>query len=192
MDRRTQRHEQIRGEILEGAWTLARERGLTGWTLRELGNAVGMRAPSLYVYFDGKHAIYDAMFAQGYEQLLAEVERVPTTGSPSEVLGRIAHGYFDFCVTDPARFQLLFLRVIPEFTPSPASYALAQHALDFLRKVLAGLGISDDGAIDLWTALNTGLVSQQLSNDPHGDRWAVLIDRAVEMYIASELEPGPG
>lgn len=84
-----------------------------------------MRAPSLYVYFDGKDAIYDAMFAQGYEQLLAEVERLPTTGSPPEVLRRTAHAFFDFCITDPARFQLLFLRVIPDFTPSPASYALA-------------------------------------------------------------------
>ncbi|MDZ7677013.1 MAG: TetR/AcrR family transcriptional regulator [Acidimicrobiales bacterium] len=191
MDRRAQRHEQIRAQILEGAWTLARERGLTGWTLRELGDSVGMRAPSLYVYFDRKHAIYDAMFAQGYEQLLAEVEGVSRSGSPSEVLGRIAHGYFDFCVTDPARFQLLFLRVIPDFTPSPASYALAQHALDLLQEVLADLGISHEGAMDLWTAINTGLASQQLSNDPHGDRWAVLIDRAVEMYIDSELEPPP-
>lgn len=151
-----------------------------------------MRAPSLYIYFDGKHAIYDAMFAQGYQQLLAEIERVPTTGSPVEVLRRIAHGFFDFCVADPARFQLLFLRVIPDFTPSSASFALAEQALDWLRQVFADLGISHDGALDLWTALNTGLVSQQISNDPHGDRWAVLIDRAVEMYVHGELEPRSG
>lgn len=186
-DRRAQRHDETRGKILETAWRLARERGLTGWTLREVADAVGMRAPSLYVYFDGKHAIYDAMFAQGYEQLLAEVERLPTTGGPSEVLRRVAHGFFDFCVTDPARFQLLFLRVIPDFTPSSASYALAERALDLLGQVFADLGLSHEGALDLWTALNTGLVSQQISNDPDGDRWAVLIDRAVEMYVDSEL-----
>ena len=32
--------------------------------------AVGMRAPSLYSYFDSKHAIYDAMFGDSYRQLL--------------------------------------------------------------------------------------------------------------------------
>lgn len=189
-DRRAQRRDETRGQILEAAWSLARERGLTGWSLREVGDAVGMRAPSLYVYFDGKDAIYDAMFAQGYEQLLAEVEGLPTTGSPSEVLRRIAHAFFDFCVSDPARFQLLFLRVVPDFTPSAASYALSRDALDRLREVLAGFGVSREGAVDLWTALNTGLASQQISNDPQGDRWSVLVDRAVEMYVATELAPG--
>lgn len=151
-----------------------------------------MRAPSLYVYFDGKDAIYDAMFAQGYEQLLAEVQRLPTTGPPSEVLREVAHAFFDFCIADHARYQVLFLRVIPGFTPSPSSYALAQSALDRLRQVFADLGISDEGAVDLWTALNTGLASQQISNDPDGDRWAVLIDRAVDMYVEGELGSRPG
>ena len=64
MDRRARRHDETRQEILDAAWRLARERGLTGWSLRELANAVDMQAPSPYGYFDGKDAIYDAMFAR--------------------------------------------------------------------------------------------------------------------------------
>ena len=41
--------------------------------------------------------------------------------------------------------------------------------------------------MDLWTALLTGLVTQQMSNDPGGDRWERLIDRAVHMFVAAEL-----
>ena len=191
-DRRALRHEATRREILDAAWTLARERGLTGWSLREVATAVGMRAPSLYVYFDSKDAIYDAMFAQGYEQLLARVEATSTHGSPADVLRRSARLIFEFGAEDSARFQLLFLRVIPGFAPSPTSYALAEQTLDRLREALAGAGITDDGSVDLWTALVTGLVTQQVSNDPGGDRWARLVDQTADMYLASELTAMPG
>jgi hypothetical protein len=38
--------------------------------------------------------------------------------------------------------------------------------------------------LDLWTALTTGLVDQQISNEPGGDRWIRLIDDAVAMFLA--------
>jgi AcrR family transcriptional regulator len=69
-DLRTLRRELTRRRILDAAWGLAREQGLPGLTMRDLGAAVGMRAQSLYSYFPSKHAIYDAMFAQGNRALL--------------------------------------------------------------------------------------------------------------------------
>jgi hypothetical protein len=38
--------------------------------------------------------------------------------------------------------------------------------------------------LDLWTALIAGLVDQQISNDPGGDRWIRLIDDVVTMFLA--------
>ena len=184
-DRRARRHEATRQEILAAAWQLARERGLTGWSLREVADAVGMRAPSLYVYFDNKDAIYDAMFAQGYQQLLDTVDDVPVVQDPHNLLRDIAQVFFDFYVSDPARSQLLFLRVIPGFVPSEDSYALAQRTLERLREVLGSIGIDRPEAVDLWTAMVTGLASQQVSNDPGGDRWARLIEPSVDLFLAS-------
>ena len=186
-DRRTRRREATRQEILDAAWTLAREHGLTGWSLREVAAAVGMRAPSLYVYFDGKDAIYDAMFAQGYRQLLERIDAAPEDDDPVEVLRNAARGFFAFCTADPARFQLLFLRVIPGFEPSPSAYVLAEEVVDRLRRALAAAGVTSSRSVDLWTALLTGLVTQQVSNDPGGDRWAQLVDHAVSMFLASEV-----
>jgi len=34
----------------------------------------------------------------------------------------------------------------------------------------------------MWTALMNGLVDQQISNDPGGDRWVRLIDDFVTMF----------
>ena len=64
---RSRRHEATRREILDAAWAQAEELGIAAISLREVAAAVGMRAPSLYTYFASKDAIYDAMFAEGYE-----------------------------------------------------------------------------------------------------------------------------
>ncbi|MHA6617035.1 TetR/AcrR family transcriptional regulator [Pseudonocardia sp. DLS-67] len=54
--------------ILSAAWDVAREHGLAAPTLREVATRVGMRAPSLYSHFASKHAIFDAMFGQAWEE----------------------------------------------------------------------------------------------------------------------------
>jgi AcrR family transcriptional regulator len=194
VDRRGARHAATKAEILEAAWRLAHERGLGGWALRDVAEAVGMRAPSLYVYFDGKNALYDAMFAEGYAALLARVDdryaelrgRDPDA---EEILRTVATVFFEFCVEDPARYQLLFLRTVPGFEPSESAYALAREVLSRLEGVMAGAGVGTPEQVDLWTALITGLASQQVSNDPGGNRWRRLVDRAVEMFVAAELRP---
>jgi len=182
-DRRAERHEATRNRILDVAWALARDRGLAGWSLRDVAVEVGMRAPSLYVYFDSKNALYDAMFANGHAALLARIEATSTEGRPAEVLHRAAHLSFDFCVEDPARYQLLFLRTIPGFTPSAESYTLAQAVIDQLTEVLQAAGAGSPEQLDLWTALFTGLASQQITKDPGGDRWYRLVDLAVDLLI---------
>ena len=184
-DRRAQRHSSTRQEILDAAWRLSRERGLTNWSLRDVAEAVGMRAPSLYVYFDSKNALYDAMFAEGYTQLFAHYADLPRDGDPRGLLHTAARLFFDFCVEDPARYQLLFLRTIPGFEPSEASYALALKPLEDMQEVLVAAGAGTPEHLDLWTALLTGLTSQQVSNDPGGDRWSRLVDRAVDMFLAA-------
>jgi AcrR family transcriptional regulator len=173
-----------REEILAAAWDQVRERGLAGLSMRDLAAAVGMRAPSLYSYFASKHAIYDAMFAQGNEQFLAVTATVPSTGDARADMRAGARAYVDFCVADPVRTQLLFQRTIPDFEPSPESYRLAVEALERTRARLREVGATKQRHLDLWTAVISGLVSQQMSNDPKGDRWVRLVDDAVEMFLA--------
>lgn len=183
MDRRAARHDATKSEIVEAAWALSRQDGLGGWSLRDVASAVGMRAPSLYGYFDSKDAIYDAMFAHGYEKFFAFMGDIGTSGDSRAVLRRVAHAFVAFCVEDPPRHQLLFLRVLPGFTPSARSYRLAETALERLAEILAAAGAGAPEQVDLWTAVLTGLATQQVSNDPGGDRWTRLIDRAVDAFL---------
>jgi AcrR family transcriptional regulator len=182
-DRRSERREATRAEILEAAWALAREHGLAGLSLRDVAKAVGMQPPSLYGYFDSKAAIYDAMFADGYRALLAIRRATPVAATVDEFKA-VARLWFEFATSDPARYQLLFQRTIPGFEPSAESMALAVEALTLGRASLAGVGVDDPRALDLYTALVTGLADQQISNDPGGDRWGRLLDDALDMFLA--------
>src|SRR5580704_8505641 len=112
-DRRAERREATRAEILDAAWDLAREEGLAGLSLREVAAKVGMRPPSLYHYFDSKHAIYDAMFAAGNRQLLERMSDHEWPEEPRALLRAMARLFVEFGAEDPVRSQLLFQRTIP-------------------------------------------------------------------------------
>ena len=181
-DRRAERHSGTRAEILEAARDLCAANGLASLSLRDLARQIGLKAPSLYSYFESKSAIYDAMFAQGCQQLLDERPRE----IPDDLLGgiRAIMGYFvDFCVADPVRYQLLFQRTIPGFEPSADSYAISQTAMRLTFDWFAGNGLDRPDVVDLFTAIGSGIAAQQNSNEPGGDRWTKLVDDAALMFV---------
>jgi AcrR family transcriptional regulator len=183
-DRRRARHEATKARILDAAWDLAREQGLAGISLRDLAARVDLRQPSLYSYFDSKMALYDAMFAQGYRQLLDATADLEPQGTPLEHIGFMARVFVDLSLAEPVRAQLLFQRPIPGFEPSPESYALAQEFYERTRERFVAAGLDTDHDLDLYTALTAGIVSQQLANDPGGTRWTRLVDEMMDMYLA--------
>jgi hypothetical protein len=110
---------------------------------------------------------------------------------PRELLVAIANRFSLFCTSSPTRYQLLFQRTFPDFEPSPESFAPAVRALAGVRELLVLNGITEERHSDIWTALIIGLVDQQISNDPGGDRWTRLIDESVNMFIA-HCQPNRG
>ena len=181
-DRRRARHEATKQEILDAAWAMVRAGGLNALSLRALAHDLDMEPQSLYTYFPSKHAVYDHLFAAGNRELLDRFQRIETSDDPRHVLRQIAHLFVSFAADEPARYELLFMRTVPDFEPSPESYALAVDVVSQARSALAALGLEDDADFDMWTALVAGLANQQLANDPHGDRYVRLIDDAVAMF----------
>jgi AcrR family transcriptional regulator len=183
-DRVTERRSATRLEILDAAWKMAREGGLSQITLRDLARQVGMQAPSLYSHFASKNAIYDAMFAQAWTECL-EVMSAASQTSPRgrrAALRLYARTFFDFAVSDLARHQLMNQRTIVGFEPSPESYAISVAVLELLRDGLAPHGVTRQEDIDLCVALVGGLIDAQLANDPGGDRWGRLLNRTIDMF----------
>src|SRR5919112_1118206 len=150
-NRIAERREATRGEILQAAWELAQEQGLAEFTLRDLAERVGMRAPSLYTHFESKHAIYDAMFGQAwsdFEQVaLAELPELPK--APRAAIRRVARVFFDFAVADPARHQLMNQRTIPGFEPSSESYAPFVRVYELGVQLFRRFGLTDQADSDI-------------------------------------------
>src|SRR5690242_10075472 len=108
--RRARRHEATKARILEAAWDIARTEGLAGIALRDLAARVDLSQSSLYSYFDSKHALYDAMFADGYRQLIDEVGRIELDADPRRAFKQVAHFMIRVSSEDVPRYQLLFTR----------------------------------------------------------------------------------
>jgi AcrR family transcriptional regulator len=188
---REARRDAARAKLLATAWEMVREDGLGALTLRQLAKRAGITTPTVYAYFDSKNAIYDAMFGEAAEVFATLRTDLPDHGSAFENLVADARRWVDFCASDVARYQLLFQRPIPGFEPSPAAYEPAVRALDLTRENFARNGVTDPRHVDLWIAVMTGLVDQQIANEPGGDRWTRLIEEAVRMLIAHTSETPP-
>jgi AcrR family transcriptional regulator len=178
-----QRRETRTAEIVASAWELAGEHGIGGLSLHALAREVGIRQPSLYEYFDSKHALYDAMFADGNRQLSRRLEALTLPRNPRAAVKTFMRAFVDFTLEDQARSALMFQRPIPGFTPSDASYAVAQTVLERAVGVLHAAGLDDSDDIDCFVAMVAGISEAQLSNDPEGDRWTRHLDRLIDLYL---------
>ena len=86
-DRRAARRSAAVEEILAAAWELGRERGLTGFSMRDLGQRVGMRAQSLYSYFASKQPMLASYSAAPTS---ANTRAASRSSSPAAVMNAVA------------------------------------------------------------------------------------------------------
>jgi AcrR family transcriptional regulator len=178
LDRRQRRRLETIDEVLDIAVDLMTEQGAAGLSIGEVARRMGIRPPSLYVYFPSKNALYDALFARGAAEVLAAMkpveERIASHLTLEAILLDWATTMVRWCVEHPAYTQLLFWRPVPGFEPSPSAYEPAVALVDLTRGRFTDLqqGGLIRGDVDItlvlrdWTILTAGVVSQQMSNAP--------------------------
>jgi AcrR family transcriptional regulator len=183
IDRRHRRRLETIEEVLDHALEIMTEEGVAGLSLGEIARRMGIRTPSLYVYFPSKHALYDALFERGAREVgrvvAEESERLLEGLSPDrpleDVLLDAATTFVRWAVEHPAYTQLLYWRPVPGFEPSPAAFSPAVAMVETSRQRFAEMQrrglLRPDASIDElqrdWVVLMTGVVTRQLANDPH-------------------------
>lgn len=206
--RRQRRREQTVAEILDAAVEAMAADGVAGMSLSDVARRVGMQPPSLYEYFPSKLALYDAVFKAGYTDLNTALFAVAADFT-SNPLGALRAGYPVFirwCTEHPVQAQLMFWRPVPKFEPSAESFAPSVDQMQLVRDLIAKateLGqLSPAAATDeagrLYAVIGSGLITQQLANDPDGrypdGYWTELAAAGLEMWInrfAPEPAVGP-
>ncbi len=177
------RREERTAELVATAWALARTQGIAGLSLHALARESALRQPSLYVYFESKHALYDAMFADGNRRLLERLRGLDLPSDPRAAVKVFMRTLAEFVVEDVALYALLFQRPIPGFEPSPESYALAGEVLGASVDVLAAAGLSASEDVDCYVAMVAGLTAAQSANEPNGVRWLRHLERLTDLYL---------
>jgi AcrR family transcriptional regulator len=208
LDRRQRRRRESIEEILDVALDLMADQGVAGLSLGEVARRLGIRPPSLYVYFPSKNAVYDALFARGAEQLLDtvttyadEVLRDATGLEPA--LLEVGGAMVRWAIENPVYSQLLFWRPVPGFEPTAESYRPAVEMVErseayFVEMQQRGWLRDDLPAAELlrdWTIVVAGIVSQQLSNAPQDGfdtgRFTTALPSIVAMFCAQYAATPP-
>src|SRR6266699_3524741 len=200
-ERRQRNREEMIAAILEAARAVMREEGVAALNLHEVARRVGLRAPSLYEYFPGKMALYDALYrfgirlyAEGREQLAPVTPLL--TSFWEHVRGELEH-YMTFAVAHPELYQLVFERPVPGFVPSPESLEegarILAHSDQILKQALEqgnlALGLPPEQARDLFIGMMHGLTALHMANEPElpmgTGRFGSLIEAALALFQAA-------
>jgi AcrR family transcriptional regulator len=174
--------------------------GAAGLSLGEVARRMHMRTPSLYVYFSSKAALYDEVFARGWQAFGEAMQEydgpLPEGTTLREHLSGAMTRALHWASAHPAYSQLMFWRPVPRWEPSPRSYASAVALEELTGRVFDRLltdghlrpGADAAEAAEVWTVMVSGLVSQRLSNEPHvpvtSGRMTALVDPLVSSFVA--------
>jgi AcrR family transcriptional regulator len=199
MDRRQRRRLETIEQVLDVAVEVMADQGVAGLTLGEVARRMGIRTPSLYGYFDGKHALYDALFERGWRTLVEAMRAAEAQRDDADLLRDFREGldaFVRWSVENPAYSALMFWRPVPGFVPSERAYAPAvaldrQGRAEVVRLRDAGILPADvdvDRAYRAQTALVSGVISQQLSNAPDEPyatgTWTSVLPDLIDMWLA--------
>jgi AcrR family transcriptional regulator len=157
----------MRADILKAGRVLIRTGGFGALSMRALADAVGVRAPTLYDYFENKDDVLNALFLQGIDEARQYFARMSSFTPPgaARVVG-IGLGYCDFANDHPELFQLLFTRIDPGYIPGEEQMNAGQSLfVEFRNEVARAIEAGDlqDANVDqltliLWAGVH-GIVS---------------------------------
>jgi AcrR family transcriptional regulator len=101
-------HNQ-RERILDAAHRIVMREGFAALSMRKIAEAIGYSPASLYLYFEGRDEIAEALGRHGYAQMLVHLEPHAHAVDPRERLHALAHAYVAFGCDHPQTYELIFM-----------------------------------------------------------------------------------
>jgi len=100
--------QETREAILACASDLYLHDGLPGLSMRKLAKEVGVTAPALYRYYDGREAVLADLVREAHRVFLGYISRGLEAPTPSGRFARAAQGYLDFALEHPRWYAIMF------------------------------------------------------------------------------------
>lgn len=191
VDRVAIRRARAEREILDAAWSLMAREGVAALSVREVARSVGIRQQSLTYYFATKQSLLDALFADGFADLRRRFDRLSTPTDPVQGVVDVALAFVDHLVARPPGYHLMFQGTVPGFEPSADSHAIALTVLRELAERLAAAGVTRAADVALVRSLMSGLVAEQIANEPRGHLFTDQTERGIRAVLQAIRTPAP-
>jgi TetR/AcrR family transcriptional regulator len=139
--------ETTRDRILDVAESLFAQKGLAGTAVRDIARAAGLTAPSLYNYFEGKQALYEAVIARGVQPLFDLISGIARSGARGEErTGEMLDGIMDHLASHPDLARLIQHEALTD------GASLEKIAQGWLRPIVSfGLVAMQSSPDNVWT-----------------------------------------
>lgn len=124
--------------ILDTACRLLIEHGYERLSMRRLGEAVGVSATTIYLYYESKDALFRAIVDEGMSRLHAELIAASTASDSAEArFRRLCEAYVTFGLSNPEFYEVMFVVRTDRMARFPATnFRQARRNLDLLADIL--------------------------------------------------------
>lgn len=131
-------HGDLRRALIDAALSLVADGSVADLSLREVARRAGVTYAAPYHHFADKSALLAAVAGQGFEQLVAELERAAArrTTLESELLA-MAEAYVAFAMTHPAHYRVMFLPDVKQSPDADELRAVADRSFGMLQQRVA-------------------------------------------------------
>jgi AcrR family transcriptional regulator len=189
-ERREREREEVREKILEAARDLFTTEGYDKVTMRGIAEAIEYSPATIYLHFEDKNDLVEALCNQDFGHLLEAMEHAPVPADPVEAVRELGRAYVAFALDRPNQFRFMFLTPHAEkeenAEDAPGSRAF-RFVLDAARRaVAAGRFRPIDPVLAaqiLWMSVH-GVASALVTMPP--EHWPLhpaasdLVDRVIE------------
>lgn len=170
-----------RAAVVAAGAALADEVGLTGLTMGQLADRVGVRTPSLYKHVAGQDDLTRQIAALALTEAAAAVGAATQGYAGREALGAAARAFRDFVLTHPGRYAAT-IGIEPTTPEDPVAVAGAALMVS-LRAVLRAYPIRPDDMTHALRAVRSLLHGFATLQSAHGFQWSTDIDDSYEWLI---------
>ncbi len=169
---RARYRKQVRAEVQVRAWEQIERDGVSALSLKAIATEMGMTAPALYRYYDGRDALLTELILSAYQELAESIEGATDGDSRNPVrrLAGIAGAMRRWATAHPQRYLLLYGTPVPGYHAPDDATELARR---IFAPIVAAFELAASGRKDLerspfqrsmtfWTRLH-GVLSLELA-----------------------------
>lgn len=188
-ERRLQYRAETRKAVLEEAERLLNERGLEGFSMRQLASRCGCTAPTIYHYFRDKPGLIASVLEARLERVVQELRDLPPFDDPVTTLRSRAAAFALFGVRHPAHYQLLMAQEANGSSDDLATEELRRVFTESIQDLIRS-GDLEEGDLEMlrqgiWSLVHGFILLQTTLPD---DEWEPdLLDRSLDAMIRGSL-----